>query len=186
MRSTFSLAVLLSLCCPLASPQAALRKGLQKAVVRVPFVGCEAGGQEGPAAAPQGQSKVVSISAAAAQRLAYYKPAHGAGTLAPRGWHCFGTYGSSGTNLYVSPEPLSSADVFSTNWKGFSGPVVQLSVEDGGTSGRFAVARTIARVFPAHTKFVKDVIAEGIEPASSFPSGPYPNDLCGSLPRPAA
>jgi hypothetical protein len=31
-------------------------------------------------------------------------------------------------------------------------------------------------VFPAHKAFVEDVIAEGIEPASSFPYGPYPGD----------
>jgi len=34
----------------------------------------------------------------------------------------------------------------------------------------------IARVFPAHLSFVKSVIDEGIEPASDFPSGPYPSD----------
>jgi hypothetical protein len=34
----------------------------------------------------------------------------------------------------------------------------------------------IARVFPAHRSFVRKVIAEGIEPARNFPSGPYPND----------
>jgi hypothetical protein len=54
--------------------------------------------------------------------------------------------------------------------------VIQLSLEIGHTSGRFGVARTIARVFPAYSDFVQRVIAEGIEPASSFPSGPYPND----------
>jgi hypothetical protein len=66
--------------------------------------------------------------------------------------------------------------LFSDSWKGFVGPVVQLSAEDGGTSGRFAVARIIARVFPAHWSFVRRVISEGIQPASNFPSGPYPND----------
>jgi hypothetical protein len=54
--------------------------------------------------------------------------------------------------------------------------VIELSLDDGGTSGRFGVAQTIARVFPAHRDFVRNVIAEGIEPASSFPFGPYPND----------
>jgi hypothetical protein len=34
----------------------------------------------------------------------------------------------------------------------------------------------IARVFPAHRAFVRKVIAEGIEPTSDFPFGPYPND----------
>jgi hypothetical protein len=54
--------------------------------------------------------------------------------------------------------------------------VVQISFESGDTSGRFGVAKTIARVFPAHKAFVEEVIAEGIEPASSFPFGPYPAD----------
>ena len=60
--------------------------------------------------------------------------------------------------------------------KGFTGPVIQISTEIGDTSGRFGVARTIARVFPSHKAFVRRVIAEGIEPASDFPSGPYPKD----------
>jgi hypothetical protein len=34
----------------------------------------------------------------------------------------------------------------------------------------------IARVFPAHKAFVTRVIEEGIEPADSFQSGPYPRD----------
>ena len=46
----------------------------------------------------------------------------------------------------------------------------------GDTSGRFAVAEVIARVFPAHRDFVNNVIAEGLRPASDFPFGPYPDD----------
>lgn len=34
----------------------------------------------------------------------------------------------------------------------------------------------IARVFPSHRYFVRKVIAEGIEPTSDFPFGPYPKD----------
>jgi hypothetical protein len=78
--------------------------------------------------------------------------------------------------LYVTPEPIESAALFSSEWKGFSGQAIQVSVSIGDTSGRFSVARTIARVFPDHKQFVQDVVAEGIEPASSFPSGPYPAD----------
>jgi hypothetical protein len=39
------------------------------------------------------------------------------------------------------------------------------------------VARIIARVFPTRKSFVQEVIREGIEPASSFPSGVYPSDV---------
>ncbi len=34
----------------------------------------------------------------------------------------------------------------------------------------------MAQVFPAHKAFVERVIKEGLEPASDFPSGPYPQD----------
>jgi hypothetical protein len=78
--------------------------------------------------------------------------------------------------LYVSPQSIDAAALFSTSWKGLTGPVIQMSVEYGGTSGRFGVAQTIARVFPAHRAFVRKVIAEGKESASDFPLGPYPND----------
>jgi hypothetical protein len=148
----------------------------QKATVRVPFVGCESDGQVGPVEAPRGQREVVAISANTAQRLAYYKSERGFGVLAPRGWHCFGTYGSNGSNLFVSQEPINAADLLSRSWKGISGQAIQVSDRTGDTSGRFEVAKTIARVFPAYSAFVQDVIAEGIEPASSFPSGPYSRD----------
>ena len=46
----------------------------------------------------------------------------------------------------------------------------------GDTSGRFIVARFIARLFPAQKAFVQSVIREGIQPASEFPFGPYPKD----------
>jgi hypothetical protein len=122
-------------------------------------------------------AKAVTVSAEAAHRLAYYKAETGFGVLAPRGWHCFSTYGSDGSNLFVSPEPIvDSATLFSPDWKGLRGQAIQVSVSYGGTSGRFAVARTIARVFPDFKAFAQQVIAEGIEPASSFPSGPYPRD----------
>lgn len=145
--------------------------------VTVPFVGCPSDGQLGPGEAPRGESKVVAISPKMARRLAYYKADHGAGILAPRGWHCFSTYGSSGSNLYVTPEPINGKEVLlSSDWKGFTGPVIQVSEAITGTSGRFDAARIIARVFPAHMAFVDGVISEGIEPASEFPKGPYPSD----------
>ncbi len=147
------------------------------AVAHIPFVGCASDGQVGPVDAPPRTSKAMVLPAGAAERLAYYKAKDGVGVLAPRGWHCFGTYGSNGETLYVSAETISTADLFSTDWKGFVGPVIQISSLVGDTSGRFAVARTIARVFPTRKAFVQDVIAEGIEPANSFPFGPYAGDV---------
>jgi hypothetical protein len=142
----------------------------------VPFVGCKSDGQNGPEEAPSGSPEVVLISAQDAQRLAYYKSKETFGVLAPRDWHCFAVYGSNGESLFVSPDPINSANFFSDGWKGFTGPAIQISHLYGGTSGRFSVAKTIAQVFPAHRIFAEEVIKEGIEPASSFPFGPYPND----------
>jgi hypothetical protein len=142
----------------------------------VPFVGCDSNGQVGPVKAPSGKGKVVSVPAEAAKRLAYYKSEQGFGVLAPRGWHCFGVYGSNGYALYVSPEPVTANNVLSSTWSGLTGLAIELAGEVGDTSGRFGVARVIARVFPDHKSFVERVIAEGIEPASSFPPGPYPED----------
>lgn len=149
----------------------------QKVAVRVPFVGCKSDGQMGPVKAPSGQGKVVLVAAQAAARLAYYKAEEGFGVLAPRGWYCFGTYGSNGEVLYVSPNPIHAAYVLSTTKPtGFTGPAIEISFRYGDTSGRFDVARMIARVFPSHRGFARDVIGEGIEPASAFPSGPYLKD----------
>ncbi|MFP5229631.1 MAG: hypothetical protein ACLGXA_18610 [Acidobacteriota bacterium] len=142
----------------------------------VTFVGCKSDGQVGPLDAPTGQSRATDLPATAARRLAYYKAENSVGVLAPRGWHCFSTYGSNGSNLFVTPEPMDPKILFSSGWKGFAGPAIQIAVADGGTSGRFQVARVVARVFPGHRQFVRSVIAEGIEPASSFPAGPYPHD----------
>jgi hypothetical protein len=144
--------------------------------VTVPFVGCPADGQVGPLDRPKGSSKVVRIAKESAQYLAYYQAEQEFGVLAPRGWHCFETYGSNGSSLFVSQQPIDGNTLFSDSWKGFTGPVIQISVEDGGTSGRFDVARMIARVFPSHRAFVRKVISESIEPASNFPSDPYPKD----------
>jgi hypothetical protein len=152
-------------------------KPAPSAAVMVPFVGCASDGQVGPLKAPTGRSLAVQIPAAMAKRLAYYKAEYGPGALAPRGWNCFSSYGSDGSNLFVSPDPIDSKTVLlSSDWKGFPGPAVQISVSSGGTSGRFEVAKIIARVFPAYKTFAQNVIAEGIEPASDFPSGPYPSD----------
>lgn len=118
----------------------------------------------------------VTIPAGAASRLAYYKSEQGLGVLAPRGWNCFGVYRSSGYALYVSPEKVGASDALSRTWKGLAGPAIEIAGESGETSGRFSVARVIARVFPARKSFVEKTIAEGIEPATSFPFGPYPTD----------
>lgn len=144
--------------------------------VTVPFIGCKSDGQVGPVKAPTGNRKMVSIPASAAQHLAYYKAEYGSGVLAPRGWYCFSTYGSNGSSLYISPKPITRAELFSDSWQGFPHPAIQVSISLGDTSGRFRVAQVIARIFPDYRKFVEQITEEKIEPASSFPFGPYPQD----------
>lgn len=147
----------------------------QKTESHVPFVGCKSDGQTGPKQAPGGDSMLMPLPAKAAERLAYYKAEQGIGVLGPRGWHCFGGYGSNGYSLYVSPEPFDGATLFSASWHGFSGPAIEIAASLGDTSGRFEVAQVIARVFPNRNAFVENAIKQG-EPASSFPFGPYPKD----------
>jgi hypothetical protein len=140
------------------------------AVVTVPFVGCRSDGQVGELKPPTGEPKVVHVAAKLAARLAYYKAENGPGVLAPRGWECFGTYGSSGASLFVAPQPLR----FPVG--AITGPAIQASDSLGDTSGRFEVASILARVFPSERDFVQNVINEGMAPATDFPFGPYPKD----------
>jgi len=130
----------------------------------------------GPLASPKDAAKGTELSPELTGQLAYYKAEDGVGILAPRGWYCFSTYGSNGSNLFISPQPIIHKELFASDWKGFLGAAIEVSVSIGDTSGRFAVARTIARVFPDRTEFVREVASEGIEPASSFPTGPYATD----------
>jgi len=182
MKATHLLLASLVFLVPAASGQTAFAqaapaaKPAPTAAVTVPFVGCASDGMAGPQAAPTGQSLAVSIPAAMAQRLAYYKAEYSSGVLAPRGWNCFSTYGSNGASIFVSPDSIDPKAFFSEDWKGFPGEVIQLSYDSGGTSGRFEVAKIVARVFPAYKGFAQKVIAEGLEPASDFPFGPYPSD----------
>lgn len=146
----------------------------------IPFVGCPADGQEGPVDPPKGQSKELPKSLKAAAGLAWYQApvdADNLGTIAPQGWHCFATYGSNGTTLYVAPEPLDADKLLlSKNWHGFTGPAIELSVRYSGTSGRIEVAHVIARVFPAHHDFAKEVMAEHLDSPSNYHFAPFPTD----------
>lgn len=146
----------------------------------VPYVGCPGDGQTGPYVAAKGSPKPVSLPPAVANQLAWYVyngDAGQFGTLGPRGWNCFATIGSNGWSLYIAPEPLNSAKVLEhKNWKGFTGPAIQFSGSEGGTSGRFEVAKIVARVFPAHRDYARSIIAEGFGPASDYPFGPFPSD----------
>jgi hypothetical protein len=144
-------------------------------LVAPPFVGCPADGQVGPIDAPtKSANPVPKLPAPVAARLAYYV-SQNASVLAPRGWHCFGTYGSGGSSLIVTPEPHGSDDLFkqSTN---IVGPAVESTWIFGGTSGRFAVAEIAARLFPSYMDFVRSVVEGWKMPEKDLPVGPYPAD----------
>lgn len=133
---------------------------------RVPFVGCRSDGQVGPQPAPKSR-RTPLIPSNEARRLAYYAASTGPGVLAPRGWHCFGAYGSGGDSLVVTPETLGSE-------LRTGGGAVELTYAFGGTSGRGTVADAIARYFPRYRDFIRANL-EFLKDRG-FPSGPYAHD----------
>ncbi|NHN84201.1 hypothetical protein GOB93_06025 [Acetobacter musti] len=137
------------------------------------FVGCPADGQTGPIAPPDHLSTNFSTPRTLPAGLTIYA-AEDIAAVAPAGWHCLEMYGSSGSFLLLQPQPIPSSAIIS-DFR-LTGPAIQVSSINGETSGRFAVAGIIARLFPAHQAFVDKVIHEGIEPATDFPRGPYPAD----------
>jgi hypothetical protein len=147
--------------------------------VKLPLIGCPSDGQVGPEAAPRSGEISLSINPDAASRLAYYtdkSEVGGMSVLAPRGWHCFGVYGSNGESLFVAREAISTGQFFKGDWKGIAGPAIQFSFSDGGTSGRFEVAEIVSKIFPQEKAFVESVIAEGLEKTLDYSFGPFPGD----------
>ncbi|MEA1677693.1 hypothetical protein [Nitrospirillum sp. BR 11163] len=151
------------------------------AAAGIPFVGCPADGQMGPQAAPRKgtvPSLPPALAAKAAGRLAYYAgpdDAGGIGSFAPKGWHCLALYGSNGSQLLVTANPLASRDLIKAA-EHIQGPALQLVWLDGDTSGRFEVAQVAARVFPVAKDYVQGVIDEGLADKSEYTWGPYPTD----------
>jgi hypothetical protein len=137
-------------------------------VVGVPTIACPSDGQQGPQPAPRPRGAVVHLPPDKAAQLAFYA-SEGVGVLAPRGWNCLEISGSNGSFLIVTPERHGFEDA-----RDLGGSAVVLSITFGGTSGRFAVARAIARLFPQQMAFANQVAAEGI--VDPLPSGPHPDD----------
>lgn len=136
--------------------------------ITVPFVGCAASGQLEDFKAPSGTPHLVTISAGEAQKLAYYRAAIDLGVLAPRGWYCGGSSGSSGDALWLSPEPIVPG------WKGFLGLAIEIYHISAGASGMYEVAEISARVFGEYKEQAAPVLALIDRPV---PSGPYPKDV---------
>ena len=161
------------LCCGLISATFVVpSRTFAEPTVRAQFVGCKSDGQMGPQPSPTSHADIPRLPASLAGSLAYYKSTY-LGVLAPRGWHCFGLYGSNGEILLVTPTGIGR-NIFDAH---LVGSAVQLSVSIGDTSGRFEAARIAARLFPNRASFVDGVVKEGIEPKSDFPTGPFPTDI---------
>jgi hypothetical protein len=121
-------------------------------LVAVQFVGCPADGQQGPQAKPK-SGRTPNLPPAIAAQLAYYSApelADRLGVLAPRGWHCIALYGSSGTELIVTPKRYRADRFMRVHPSPIRGSIVKSSLEYGGTSGRWGVAAAIARFFPRY------------------------------------
>lgn len=147
----------------------------QRASVSVPFIGCKSDGQVGPREVPQGTSVAVPVDPKDAQGLAYYKSSIGPGVLAPRGWYCFGVYGSSGSNLLLSPEPIDTDHMFAPLHNGFTGSAIEVVYLPGDTSGLYEAADIMARVFPDYRGIAIRAV-EGLSlPVLTF--GPFPDDV---------
>ena len=141
------------------------------AAVPLPFVGCKSDGQSDMLDAPNKPTSEARLSPSVAARLALYQAEFGPAVIGPRGWSCFGKYGSSGASLYVTPAPLADDE-----WKGIAGAGIEASVSDGGTSGRFTVAEIAARMFPSQRAFVQKVLEENIVTGLKVPADPFPAD----------
>jgi hypothetical protein len=142
------------------------------ATTQVPFVGCPSDGQQGPQAAPPSH-RMPGVPAAVAGRLAWYVSEVDA-VLAPRGWHCFQTFGSNGGTLYVAPERLTFEQTERRGVLRGSGITVSFSI--GATSGRYEVAERIARYFPRYRSYIGQMRRTMGFDIGPMPAGPYPTD----------
>ena len=154
------------------SSQTRRTAGPKSSGIRVPFVPCKSDGQAGPVDAPEVIEKFVDIDPSAASKLAYYESAVTQGLLAPRGWHCFGLYGSSGSDFYVKPDPIDETHPFSQ--PDFTGPVVLFSHTWGQGSGTFQVSQVVARAFPKRWDYGRRAV--DLYLASGITYGPFPSD----------
>jgi hypothetical protein len=144
----------------------------------VPAIGCPQDGQVGPQDAPALPKMVsVTVPAGMGRFLAFYSASEGieSGILAPKGWDCFGTYGSDGNTLYVVPHRLGG-EILDRSEKVKNGPAVIKRVSIGGTSGRFNVAKIGGRIFPSARAFALRVRNEGLEDPKEYVFTPWPAD----------
>jgi hypothetical protein len=151
----------------------------------VPAVGCPRDGQVGPLDPPSLPKRVrVVVPEGNTFPLAYYSASEGSGSgmVGPKGWDCFGTYGSAGSTLYVVPQRTGSP-ILDRPGELKGGPAMMKSLLIGGTSGRFPLAQISARIFPAARRFVEKVRAEGLDDPKGYVFEPWPTDRVTRLSR---
>jgi uncharacterized protein YecT (DUF1311 family) len=142
----------------------------------VPTLGCPQDGMADPIEAPRlPTSARVIVPSGLETSLTLYSAFEdpSTGVLGPRGWDCFGTYGSGGSTLYITPRRLSDP-ILDRREKVAAGPFVIRTIVLGETSGRDELYRISARIFPRARPFIERV--EGLDEAKRYIYKPWPND----------
>jgi hypothetical protein len=157
----------------------------QLAQVDVPAVGCPQDGQMGPQKAPKLPTTVrVTVPEGMASSLAYYSPYEDIsdGVLAPRGWDCFGVYGSNGASLFVVPDKLGDP-ILDRPKEVENGLLVVRRFVHGDTSGRYEVAEISARLFPRARPYIESVrkLIPEIDNPNAYVFAPWPTDRVNHL-----
>ena len=144
--------------------------------VTVPFVGCASDGQVGPLKAPTRQEPGGRDSCGNGTKARLLQSGIQSRRSCAARLELFFHVWLERCEHFCEPRSYQPESLLLGGLEGFTREVIQLSYDSGGTSGRFEVANVIAHVFPAYKAFAQKVIAEGMEPASDFPFGPYPSD----------
>lgn len=145
---------------------------LEEEQVTIPFVGCPSVGREGYLPAPAKADVAVPILAEDAAKLAYYQAERSEGVLAPRGWHCFGRYGSGGSSIWVSPRRVPQERWMEPRDSDLEGPMVSLLAR----VHPLQVAEFMARLFPAFLPTAQAIWKSWPEPKKPLPVGPLGRD----------
>jgi len=157
----------------------------------IPFVGCRIySGFEGEISAPKSHKLSYPVGSREARSLSFYgiRAADAEkdnvpqiGLLAPRGWHCFYSYGTGGSKLTVAEEDMVAHFDRPISYLSnrTNAPAITITSWSGETSGRVNVARYLSRFFPSlDPAFVQGVIERGISAheREDFDRGPFKDD----------
>lgn len=146
----------------------------------LPFVGCPGEDMAGPKDASSGNPVTTPLDAKTARGLSFYAYAGNSHFLAPRGWHCYSTSGTSTINL-VTPDQKGPAPARDHGREAVKGPAVLFFSSDASGSREMLYARYAARFFPTLAQdFVHNEIAyEAKEfggPKSKYVFPKFPSD----------